>query len=161
MIKESVTCLKSSERGFTLIEAMVSVIILATGLIGLISMFETSFRANASGRNTTIANRLMATHLEELRAISFDSVSTLILNDADYSDKSLTSSRTFSDNDTYTVVATYNESGAAPGRTPFRLEVKRIKGYPFAGIDKILVAASWTDRFGNHTVSGITYLENF
>jgi len=153
-----------SEKGFTLIEVMVAMIILAAGVIGLISMFETSFRANTNGRNMTIANRLMAKHIEELRAVSFDNVATRINTDADYSNKSLTTSTVTIASVDYsatTIVATYVESGATMNQTSFGLEVKRIADYPFAGIDKILVTATWSDRFGSHGVPGITYVESF
>ncbi len=163
MIFLRASCLNDKEKGFTLIEVMVAMIVLAAGVIGLITMFETSFRANTTGRNMTIANRLMSKHIEELRAVSFANVATRILADADYSNKTSATSTTFSANDTTTITATYDESGTTLNQTSLGLEVKKIEDYPFAGIDKILVTVSWSDRLGNepHTVPGITYVENF
>lgn len=55
------------EQGFTLIEAMMSVVILAIGLIGLAGMTTVSFTRNADSSDVTIATNLAAEMVERMQ----------------------------------------------------------------------------------------------
>lgn len=166
MIKFDMTRLKQNENGFTLIEAMISLVIISTGMLGLIPMFEVSFMANASGRNTTVANRLMSQNIELVRAINFDNVAALILENEDYSAKEMTTETVTIDSTDYNltkIVATYNEPGNTLNSHSFQFELSSMEGYPFPGLIKISAIIEWSDPmfgYGGHSVSGITYLES-
>lgn len=166
MIKFYMARLNRNENGFTLIEAMISLVIISTGMIGLIPMFEMSFMANAGGRDITAANRFMAGHIEMVRAANFDNASNLILNDADYFEKNIKTETVTIDSVNYTstsIIATYNEPGNTLNSTSFKLELSRVDGYPFSGLNKISATVTWSDPLsedGYRSVSGITYLES-
>jgi type IV pilus modification protein PilV len=56
-----------NERGFTLIEVMVAIVILTIGLISLAGLLTTTMRSTTFGKNTTIANNLAQQELEDIR----------------------------------------------------------------------------------------------
>jgi len=57
---------RKGQEGFTLLEAMVSLTILAVGILGVIGMFVTSIGGNAQGRHMTEATSLAQSKLDEL-----------------------------------------------------------------------------------------------
>jgi prepilin-type N-terminal cleavage/methylation domain-containing protein len=67
----------SSTSGFTLIEVLVAMIILAIGLMGIASMMATSARGGAYGRRTTVAENLALQKLEQFRNLSYTNVKAL------------------------------------------------------------------------------------
>lgn len=56
------------QAGFSLIEAMMGMIVLSVGLLGLVGMFEAGYKAVDSADNHGIASRLARDKMEELRA---------------------------------------------------------------------------------------------
>jgi len=58
-----------SREGFTLLEVMIALSILAVGLLGVIGMFSTSSGGNAQGRNMTQASVLAQSELDRLTNI--------------------------------------------------------------------------------------------
>jgi len=67
----------SSTSGFTMIELLVAVTILAIGLLGIASMMATSMRGGAYGRRTTVAENLASQKLEQFRNLSYANVKAL------------------------------------------------------------------------------------
>src|SRR5687767_5308318 len=65
----------NSDRGFSLIETLVAMGILATGLIGMAQLFTLATRQNLSARATTSATILARQKVEQLRSLTwgFDS----------------------------------------------------------------------------------------
>jgi type II secretory pathway pseudopilin PulG len=61
----------ASERGFTLVEAMISMLVTVVGLVSLAGMFTVAMKTNASSRNFTTATTFAQDKLEQLGAISF------------------------------------------------------------------------------------------
>jgi len=108
----------------------------------------------------------MARHIEMVRAVSFDNVSTLILDNDAYSEKNLKTETITIDSVNYSstsIVATYNEPGNTLNSNSFQLELSRVNGYPFSGLIKISATVKWSDPLfedGDYSVSGITYLES-
>lgn len=66
----------SEEAGFTLVEAMIAMSILAVGLLGVIGMFTTSIGGNAFGGNMTQAATLAQEKLEDLRIEPYPNITT-------------------------------------------------------------------------------------
>ncbi len=54
-------------RGFTLLEVMITVVILAIGLLGLASLQVMAIKGNSFGQQMTVASTLAQNQLEQLR----------------------------------------------------------------------------------------------
>lgn len=60
-------------RGFSLVEVLVAMAVLATGLLGTVALITLSINKSAYGRQATVAQQLAADLLEQLRAeVRFD-----------------------------------------------------------------------------------------
>ena len=66
--------LKDAE-GFTLLEVMITVVILAIGLLGLAGLQIVAIKGNSFGQQMSVASTLAQNQLEELRQIPYDSLS--------------------------------------------------------------------------------------
>lgn len=62
----------SSEAGFTLIEALIAIVVLAFGLIGITNLFVVATASNQMGNMTTAATVRSVETLEKLKAVPFD-----------------------------------------------------------------------------------------
>ena len=58
-----------NQQGFSLIEVLVAIVILAVGLMSLISMQVTGIKGNAKASNITVASGYGADRLEKLFAL--------------------------------------------------------------------------------------------
>ncbi len=58
---------RKKERGFTLVEVMAGMVLLAVGLLLLLPMMVTSIRANDYARNATEASMLIKDKMEQLK----------------------------------------------------------------------------------------------
>jgi type IV pilus assembly protein PilV len=66
--------LSKSTKGFTLIEVMIALVILATGLLALMTMQIVSIKANAFSSEMTYAAMLGQGRLEDVRNMDYDAV---------------------------------------------------------------------------------------
>ncbi|HLG17794.1 MAG TPA: hypothetical protein VJH03_25350 [Blastocatellia bacterium] len=62
---------RASERGLTLIEAVIAMLVSIIGLVSLAGMFTIAMKTNASSRNLTTATTFAQDKLEQLGAASF------------------------------------------------------------------------------------------
>lgn len=69
------------ESGFTLIEVMIALVILATGLLALMTMQIVSIRANAFSSEMTYASMLAQSRFEQIRNMAYDSITAGTVND--------------------------------------------------------------------------------
>jgi hypothetical protein len=65
------TRMGANEKGFTLVEALISMLVTVVGLVSLAGMFTVAMKTNASSRNFTTATTFAQDKLEQLGAISF------------------------------------------------------------------------------------------
>jgi type IV pilus modification protein PilV len=71
------TCKKNinkKQSGFTLIEVMIALVILAVGLLALMTMQIVSIKANAFSSEMTYASMLAQARFEQLRNTAYDSI---------------------------------------------------------------------------------------
>src|SRR2546421_9452972 len=61
----------ASEAGFTLIEAVIAMLVTVIGLVSIAGMFTLAMKTNASSRNFTTATTFAQDRLEQLGAVSF------------------------------------------------------------------------------------------
>lgn len=106
--------------GFSLLEVLVALIILAVGLLGLAALQITAIRFNAGSRELTYATFLLQKKIEELKALPFD-------------DSNLTES--------HTQVFINEEEGGY--RMPYLVTWNVTENAPDEGFKKVLVQVSW------------------
>lgn len=129
--------------GFSLVEVMISLVILAFGILGTISMFSASDKALGTSNQMTMALRLAQEKLESKRGARFE---MLLLDDID-GDGALetrmagdpTGGDKFAENGIYT--------GSDTNFGILRRWTISLNN-PVAGIAKIDVVTSWTDKNG-------------
>lgn len=63
--------LRSNERGFTLVEALVAAIVLTIGLVAVAELLAVSLRMHMLGRESTTATRLAQDKFEELMKVNW------------------------------------------------------------------------------------------
>ena len=68
-----------NSRGFTLLEILVSIVLLTIGVIAIIGLFSANFIGSIDAENTAIAVNLAEKRMEEIRNLDFD---TGIVNEA-------------------------------------------------------------------------------
>ena len=78
----------SVERGFSLIEVLVASTILTVGLLSLAQLLALATAANASAGRATYAAVLAAEKLEDLRALTWESLQRQAGESVDYLDRS-------------------------------------------------------------------------
>lgn len=72
--------IRSNSEGFTLLELLISTIILAIGLLGVAALQSVAIQGNANGSNFTTASTLIGDKIDELRDGNFGDV----VNGVDY-----------------------------------------------------------------------------
>jgi len=71
---EGVKKMRTQNRGFTLLEVMISLVILAVGLLGLAQLTLISRAGLISSQGMTEATTIAQSKLEELRAVTWDEI---------------------------------------------------------------------------------------
>ena len=61
-----------NQKGFTLIEVMIAMVVLCVGLLTLAQMQVSALNGNVSSNNMTVANTLAQDKLEELKGLALD-----------------------------------------------------------------------------------------
>ena len=65
----------SNQRGFTLIEALVAMMVCTVGLIAMAELMAVTIRMQQLGRNSTSASRLAQDKIDELNTVGFGALS--------------------------------------------------------------------------------------
>ena len=112
--------LRRNDRGFTLIEVMVSIIVLSIGVLGLAPLMTISVTGNAFSNEATRANVIAQDKIEELKnAAAFASIPYI---------------------DTLTVDNQFFYNA--------RVDDQTSDGTVPAGVYKIVIQVNWTDQAG-------------
>ena len=69
--------MSSKPRGFTLVEAVVAMMVCTIGLVAMAELMAVTLRLQQLGRNSTSAVRLAQDKIDELTSVSFTSVTNL------------------------------------------------------------------------------------
>jgi type IV pilus assembly protein PilV len=111
------------DRGFTLIEILVALVILSVGLLALISISLTVMKSNAFADKMTMATTLAQDRLEEIQSTAYEEVNSVNFPSEDY--------------------------GAISGFSAFRREVTIANDFPLINMKTITVTVLWRDGAGN------------
>lgn len=65
---------RTNSKGFTLIEVLITLVIMAVSLLALAGLMATTTKSNAAGGHITEASTLAQDRLEELRAVQWDNI---------------------------------------------------------------------------------------
>jgi prepilin-type N-terminal cleavage/methylation domain-containing protein len=68
----------SNERGFTLVEVLIAMVILTIALVSMAELMAITLRMQMIGRNETSAIRLAQSKIDELVAVDFDAVGSAV-----------------------------------------------------------------------------------
>ena len=136
------------ERGLTLVEMLVSVLLLAFLALGSISILTVSFSQNKLARNRSLATNIAAERLEHVTSIPFAAA-------AAYQNYRLPE-ETAAAGPPQTLTADY---GSIPGYPEFSREVTLNYGVPVAGMLQVVTTVSWQDMHqGEKAHTLITYI---
>jgi hypothetical protein len=67
---------RTSESGFTLVEALIAILVLVVGIVGIANLFVVASTSNAVGNHSTAATGQATETLERLKAIPFLTLTT-------------------------------------------------------------------------------------
>jgi prepilin-type N-terminal cleavage/methylation domain-containing protein len=139
---------ESHERGLTLVEMLVSVMLLAFLALGSISLLTVSFTQNKLARKRSLATNLAAERLEHVTSLPFATA-------ASFQNYRLPE-ETADAGPPRTLTAGY---GMIPGCPEFSREVTLNYGVPVAGMLQVVSRVSWRDpRQGEKSHTLITYI---
>ncbi len=72
---------RQAQRGMSMIELMISIVVLAVGMAGLMVLFGTAAMTNSRSKNDTTATMLAQTVLDQMAAVPANSNATLTVTD--------------------------------------------------------------------------------
>jgi type IV pilus modification protein PilV len=169
-----------NKKGFTLLEVVVSMVVVAIGLLGIAAMMVTSVRANASAARLMEATNLAQDKIEELRNTPYQDLygtcggagswaggdMTLCTNPpANMADSNAAVDNGTNGDETANDglwTFQYDENVAGSALNNFGLIWGVQRNFPDRGLIKGFSKASWTDISGKvHSVNLQTILTNF
>mgnify|MGYP001571854805 FL=1 len=136
------------ENGFSLLEVLIALVILAIGLLAIAQMQITAIKGNAYGSEMTSASSLASNTLERLMALPYTDVAPLTVPPPDASSTSVAAS---------IVGGTLDPLGAIEGGINNQNYTRAywvVDNSPYAGMRQITVRVAWTDS--NNRVKNVT-----
>lgn len=137
------------EEGFSLIEVLISLTILAVGLFGLLGMVGTNLRALETGKRQSAASNFAAERIEVIKAIPYSNIQST------GTDGNVTRTCTGADPD-FTCIP--NPSVGVIDNVSYswiwQVIYIDLDGYPDSDdIKRINMTVSWTDINGSHSLT--------
>lgn len=75
-MRPRLTLRRAGDRGFTLIEVMVALVVFLIGVLGVSGMLVTTIQANRGATNRTRADQLLYQKVEELQSTPYSDIAT-------------------------------------------------------------------------------------
>ncbi len=88
-------CFFRSDKGFTMVEAMIAIVVMLMGMLGVLGMQYYAITGNASSRELRIATNLSQEIIEQMKSTPYDSLSAI-------NPRALSADATFSGGVTFT-----------------------------------------------------------
>jgi len=148
--------LNGKNGGFTLIETVIALFILAIGLLGVVKLQMTSSLGNVTARNVTAATNLARNQLEQFRLVRAYCVTATVggttVTTPDLLDPELGAQNDLGDwvNPDHTDGSTLDENGNPGGI--FSRAWNVVDDMPNPNIKTVRVRVSWDDRSGSKSV---------
>ena len=147
-------CVLNSKKGFTLIEVLIALTILAIGLLGVALMQVTSISGNTFSREMSVATELGQDMLEQLRTLRYTSSTT---------DNALLGGNHPDNTDVADGLAVgvgnaniIDERGLTVGPLIYTRTWRVTDGTPAANMKAIDVTVTWTEKGAAATIRSIT-----
>jgi len=155
--------INKTESGFTLIEVLIATFITTVGILGVLSMFISSMKANQLGRNTTVGNRLAQNMIEQVKTSTFNDTANLLCSTAGMVPGSCSVPSTVGS--VTTVTGKFQQKTALDlNILIYDITLEKVSnqlnaGVPMKGVDRITVTVHWKDSYGHHYTKVITFVE--
>ena len=129
------------EKGFTLIELMIAMIVLGIGILALIEMQVAAMSGNSSANQMTIATTLAQDQIERLKGLSFFDAA---LNDTNGGNNGALTNPTDDESFDLTDASNpLNESGGTTGLRRYRRFWNIADNTPIQGVKTVVVFVYW------------------
>ena len=129
------------EKGFTLIELMIAMIVLGIGILALIEMQVAAMSGNSSANQMTIATTLAQDQIERLKGLSFFDNALIDTNVGN--NGALTTPPNAASFDQTDAGNPINESGGTTGLTRYRRFWNIADNTPIQGVKTVVVFVYW------------------
>jgi prepilin-type N-terminal cleavage/methylation domain-containing protein len=128
--------------GFTLVEILITIVVIAFGCLAALTMQSAALRGNTMAEHMTIATFLTESELERLKSLTYEEVNAEIADKGTYI-------QWFSDR--FCKVCPSATAAACPDY-PYEVSLRFYQKYPTNFSNMAEVKVSWTDNTGRHTV---------
>ena len=135
---------ENSLSGFTLVEILVTIVLIAIGCLSALWLQSTAMRGNAQSDHLTAASLLAESEIERLKSLSFEDAT--VLAEA---------------HETSPVVEVMNRRGEAAAGGPYTRTVRFFPKRPTTLSHQVEVEVAWRDSHGPHHLSYTAALTKF
>ncbi|MDR1080443.1 MAG: prepilin-type N-terminal cleavage/methylation domain-containing protein [Deltaproteobacteria bacterium] len=135
------------KRGFTLVEVLVTIAVIAFGCLAALLMQSSALRSNTMSDFMTVATFLSESEIERLKSLTFEDLNTEIDTRGPLA--------TWWTDRLYRVCPSASASTCAR-EYPFEVQLRYFKQYPTTFSNMVEVTVSWRDNSGRHSVNNAT-----
>lgn len=148
--------IRKSAKGFTLVEVLITTVVIAVGCLGVLHMQSMSMRSGSMADQGTVAAFLAESKLEALRAVPFTDLdagktTTVCTREGACCDKKSASACT----------GLNPETNANYPRFPYEIVTTIVSGQPTSFSKRIEIQITWNDVYGRRTLSYDAAVTNF
>ena len=137
----------TSERGFTLIETTIAMVVMMVAGLGVASLFTYSIRYNSGGEDRAVALSIAQQNMEQLRSVSFSDSLLNVTGEIDLTPDTLSNGRTYRVRKT--VIGSNNDVSGNPTLKTITIQVNPLS-QGWAGFPVILRTVRSATTSGTH-----------
>jgi prepilin-type N-terminal cleavage/methylation domain-containing protein len=130
--------------GFTLVEVLVTIVVIAFGCLAALLMQSNALRSNTMSDNMTVATFLAESEMERLKSLTFEEMT------AEIGDRG-PDATWWADRMNQVCPTTTPETCQA--KYPFEMQLRYFSRYPTNYSNMAEVSVAWRDNTGRHTVN--------